>query len=112
MINREDMLELTRRMTDSRTNLVWIAGAYMDEEGFVDGTFNTSFLSLKGEERKRCLEIAKTVLFSETNVQLKSHRIPGMKLGSIWQLLYALCDCGLKNDALLLDLYEYTDIWN
>ncbi len=70
------------------------------------------FLSLKGEERKRCLEIAKTVLFSETNVQLKSHRIPGMKPGSIWQLLYALCDCGLKNDALLLDLYEYTDIWN
>ncbi len=106
MINREDMLELTRRMTDSRTNLVRIAGAYMDEEGFVDGTFNTSFLSLKGEERKRCLEIAKTVLFSETNVQLKSHRIPGMKPGSIWQLLYALRDCGLKNDALLLNLYE------
>ena len=106
MINREDMLELTRRLTDSRTNLVRIAGAYMDAEGFVDGTFNTSFLGLKGEERRRCLEIAKTVLFAKTNVELKSHEIPGMTKGSIWQLLYALRDCELKNDALLLNLYE------
>ena len=29
-----------------------------------------------------------------------------MRPGSIWQLLYALRDCELKNDALLLTLYE------
>jgi hypothetical protein len=105
-INREDMLELTRRLTSKRTNLVRVAGAYMDDEGDIDGTFNTSFLSLKGEERERCLAIAKEVLFSDTNRELKSYRIPGMKPGSIWQLLYAIRDCGLKNDALLLNLYE------
>jgi hypothetical protein len=106
MIDREDMLELTRRLTSTRTNLVRIAGAYMDDEGYIDGTFNTSFLSLKGAERERCLAIAKEVLFSETNRELQSHRIPQILPGSIWQMLYALRDCGLKNDALLLNLYE------
>ena len=32
-IDREDMLELTRRMTVSRNCFSRIAGAYMDEEG-------------------------------------------------------------------------------
>jgi hypothetical protein len=105
-INREDMLELTRRMNSSRTNFVRIAGAYMDEEGYVDGTFNTSFFGLRGEERQRCLSIAKAVLLSDTNRELKSYEIPGMKNGSVWQMLYALRDCELKNDALLLNLYE------
>jgi hypothetical protein len=107
VINREDMLELTRRLTSKRTNLVRLAGAYMDDEGYIDGTFNTSFLSLKGAERERCLSIAKAVLFSDTNRELKSYEVPGMKPDSIWQLLYAIRDCGLKNDALLLSLYEF-----
>lgn len=105
-INREDMLEITRRLTASRTNLARIAGAYIDEEGYVDNTFNTNFLKLKGEERNRCLEIAKTIPFSATNEDLKMYVMPGMKPGSIWQLLYALRDCELKNDALLMNLYE------
>ena len=37
MINRDDMLELTRRMTVKRNCFDRIAGAYMDEEGFIDG---------------------------------------------------------------------------
>ena len=41
MINRDDMLELTRRMTPARASVGRIAGAYFDEEGYVDGTFNT-----------------------------------------------------------------------
>ena len=106
MINREDMLEITRRLTATRSNLVRIAGAYIDEEGFVDGTFNTNFLNIRGAERTRCLDIAKTIPFSKTNEELKSYRIPGMKPGSIWQLLYAIRECELKNDALLLNLYE------
>lgn len=106
MIDREDMLELTRRMTASRSHLVRLAGAYMDEEGYVDGTFHTNFLNLKGQEKQMCLEIAKAVLFSKTNEELRDYRIPGMKPGSIWQLLYALRECELKNDALLLNLYE------
>jgi hypothetical protein len=106
MINREDMLELTRRMNSSRTNFVRIAGAYMDEDGYIDGTFNTSFLGLHGEERERCLSIAKAVLLSDTNRELKSQAVPGIQSGSVWQMLYALRDCGLKNDAFLLNFYE------
>ena len=55
---------------------------------------------LKGEEKKHALEIAKAIPFSRTNEELVSLRIPGMRPGSIWQLLYALRDCELKNDAL------------
>lgn len=42
-IDREDMLELTRRMTIARNCFNRVAGAYMDEEGFIDGSFNTHF---------------------------------------------------------------------
>lgn len=101
------MLELTRRMTPARNHFVRLAGAYMDEEGFVDGTFNIFFSKLKGAERDRCLNIAKTVPFSETNLELKAYDIPGFKPGSLWQLLYAMRDSELKNDALLLSFYEF-----
>ena len=36
MINREDMLELTRRMTPARTSFTRIAGCYVDADGDFD----------------------------------------------------------------------------
>ena len=108
-IDREDMLELTRRMTNTRNCFGRIAGAYMDEEGFVDGTFNTHFLKLSAADKAKNLKIAKAIPFSDTNTELKNFCFqPGdRKPGSIWQLLMALRECELKNDALLLSLYEY-----
>ena len=44
MINREDMLELTRRMTPARTSFTRIAGCYVDADGDFDGSFNINFL--------------------------------------------------------------------
>ena len=44
MIYREDMLELTRRMTPKRTSITRIAGCYADRDGDFDGSFNTNFL--------------------------------------------------------------------
>lgn len=107
-INREDMLELTRRMTLKRNCFDRIAGAYMDEEGFVDGTFNKHFLKLSAKDQQTNLDIAKTILFSETNVQLQEYAFgeADRKPGSIWQLLMALKECGLKNDAMLDVFYE------
>lgn len=108
-INREDMLELTRRMTIARNCFGRIAGAYMDEEGYVDGTFNTHFQKLSGADKTKNLRIAKAVVFSDTNREIINCRFgPGdRKPGSLWQLLMALRECELKNDALLLTLYEY-----
>lgn len=108
MINREDMLELTRRMTSARTHLVRMAGAYLDEEGFIDGTFNTHFLNLKGDDKKHALAIAKSIPFAETNVELKEYAVSKdfLKAEHVGRLLYAIRDCELKNDALLLNLYE------
>ena len=102
-INREDMLELTRRMTLKRNCFDRIAGAYLDEEGFVDGTFNKHFQKLSTKDQKSNLEIAKTVPLSETNVQLREYLFEEAQKGpgSIWQLLMALRECGLKNDAAL-----------
>lgn len=108
-INRDDMLELTRRMTVSRNCFSRIAGAYMDEEGFVDENFNIHFLKLSPRDKERNLAIAKAIPYSETNVNLKDYRFlkEDEKPGSIWQLLMALRDCELKNDALLYTFYEY-----
>ena len=108
MINREDMLELTRRMTSSRNCFTRIAGSYMDEEGYSDGTFNTNFLKLSGSEKEKNLAIAKTIPFSETNVQLKEYSFPGKNSTSanMWRLLKEMKSCELKNDALLETFYE------
>lgn len=107
-IDREDMLELTRRMTLKRNCFSRIAGAYLDEEGFVDGTFNKHFQNLSAKDQQLNLNLAKAIPFSETNVQLREYSFAeaGRKPGSIWQLLMALKECGLKNDAMLDILYE------
>ena len=54
-IDREDMLSLTRRMTLKRTSMTRVAGAYIDPEGFIEGTFNTRFLKLSIPERVKKL---------------------------------------------------------
>lgn len=107
-INREDMLELTRRMTLKRNCFTRIAGAYMDAEGFVDGTFNTGFSKLSAKEQEKNLAIAKAVPFSETNVNLREYGFSKEQEGkkSVWQLLMALKSCELENDALLEVFYE------
>ena len=67
-INRDDMLELTRRMTIARTSMTRIAGSYMDADGFIDGTFNTNFLKLKNSEKEKPTRISNAIKF------LKKHR--------------------------------------
>jgi len=108
MLHREDMLELTRRMTPSRTSIDRLAGGYFDEEGYLDGTFNTAFLNLPAGEKEKTLRIARTVPFSETNVQLTEWDFPGetRRSGDMMRLLDALMEAGLKNDALMETLYE------
>lgn len=108
MLNREDMLELTRRMTVSRTSFTRIAGGYMDTNGEIDGTFNTNFLKLKTKDREANLAIAKAIPFAETNVNLKEYTVceEAKQKGSIWQMLQAIRTCGLKNDALMEIFYE------
>lgn len=108
MIHREDMLELTRRMTPARSSVGRIAGAYFDEEGYVEGTFNTNFLRLSASERAKNLELAKAVPFSETNVQLKDYKIlqEARKTGGVWQLIDGIRESEMKNDGLLDLFYE------
>lgn len=108
-INRDDMLELTRRMTPGRHCFSRIAGAYLDEEGLVEGTFNRHFQRLSPADQKKNLEIAKAVPFAETNVDLKEYvfRPEEMKPGGIWQMLMAMKESELKNDALLDIFYDF-----
>lgn len=108
MINREDMLELTRRMTLARTSFTRVAGCYVDRDGDFDGSFNTNFLKLSASERTKQLKLAKEIPFSATNVNLKKYEFtPSMrKPGSMWQLLMAMNECGLKNDALMDTFYD------
>lgn len=108
MIRREDMLELTRRMTPQRSSITRVAGCYMDKDGEIDGTFNTNFLNLSLKEKETNLAMAKTIPFSRTNEELKEYRftVQEEKQGGIWQLLMAMRECGLKNDALNEVFYE------
>lgn len=107
-IDREDMLALTRRMTVKRSSITRIAGAYIDPDGFVDGTFNTRFLKLTGSDQAKNLEIAKTIPFAHTNRNLKRYRISDEKRGreSMWQLLTGARAAGLENDSLLDVFYD------
>lgn len=108
-ISREDMLELTRRMTVKRNCFTRLAGAYFDADGYVDGTFNINFLKLSEKEKNKNLAIAKTIPFADTNIKLKYSAFADteQKPGSIWQTLIALKECELKNDALLDIFYEF-----
>ena len=108
MINRDDMLELTRRMTPERTCFDRIAGAYVNDMGELEDSFNIHFGKLSGTEKARNLEIAKKIPFSKTNVQLKEYEFPITCKGkdSMYQLIQAIQKCGLKNDALMDIFYE------
>lgn len=103
MINREDMLALTRRMTVKRTSMTRIAGGYLDMDGYIDGTFNTGFLKLSPNEKEKNLQIAKVIPFADTNQNLKEYAFSSekMKGDSMWKLLMGMRVCGLKNDALM-----------
>ena len=79
MLKREDLLELTRRMTISRSNIIRIAGAYMDPEGYDDGTFNVSFFDLSAKDKEKNLELAKAIPFAETNEAIKEYAFPGKR---------------------------------
>jgi hypothetical protein len=108
MLKREDMMELTRRMNVSRASMDRIAGSYMDEEGYSEGTFNVNFLKLSGSDKAKNLKIARSVLFGETNVQLKDYRFPGSSTRSVQmqRLLLQLRQCSLKNDAMMFTFYD------
>ena len=69
----------------------------------MDGTFNTNFLKLSASERTRNLNMAKTVLISKTNEQLKEYRITKEmgKPGSVWQLLDGVKESEMKNDGYM-----------
>ena len=67
-------MELTRRMTPSRNCFSRIAGAYMDPEGYDNGTFNVHFGKLGNAETKRNLEIAKAIPFAKENEELVEYR--------------------------------------
>ncbi len=108
IIDREDMLELTRRMTVKRNSFTRIAGCYINKDGGNDGTFNIHFLDLKLKEKEDNLKLAKAVPFSATNINLKGYgfRKQNEVNGSTWQLLMGMKDCGLKNDALMEVFYD------
>lgn len=108
MIDREDMLELTRRMNLKRNCFGRIAGAYIAEEGWIDGTFNTYFRNLSPQEQTSKLAIAKTIPFAESNVHLREYTFSKEKErpDTMWGLLMGIRECELKNDALLETLYE------
>ena len=108
MLNRNDMLELTRRMTTKRANISRVAGCYFDEEGYDEGSFNINFLKLSMPDRDKNLKLAKTVPFGETNKNLIELDFPCESKESdvMMRLLDGMKEVNLKNDALMQTFYE------
>lgn len=73
-INRNDMLELTRRMTLSRNCFVRAAGAYIDDEGYIDNTFNVSFKNMSKHDQQVNLDLAKTIRFLYKGIIIKHNK--------------------------------------
>ena len=109
MLYRDDLLELTRRMTPSRNCFGRVAGGFRDKEGYDDGTFNTFFIGLKPKDRDTQLSIAKAIPFAKTNEEIKEYSFPGesKKSVEVYKLLTTLIANELKNDAMLEAFYEY-----
>ena len=106
-INREDMLELTRRMTLKRNCFGRVAGGYYDEDGNLEDSFNVHFRNLPIPDQRMLLEIAKSIPFAKTNEQLKEHRFTETeKSSSAWKTMMQLIRCELKNNAMLENIYE------
>lgn len=107
-INRNDMLELTRRMTLSRNCMTRLAGCYTDKNGELDDTFNVNFLKLKAADKSKNLAIAKAVPFGKTNEEVKEYCFPKDTFSgqTMWKLLNLIVACGLKNDVLMEIFYE------
>jgi hypothetical protein len=95
-------------MTPARTCFDRIAGAYINDMGEVEDSFNVHFGKLSGSEKSRNLALAKAIPFAKTNEQLKEYTFSEKAKGkdSIYTLLRAIQQCGLKNDALMELLYE------
>ena len=108
LINRNDMLELTRRMTLSRNCMTRLAGCYTDEEGELDDTFNVNFLNLKAADKNTNLALAKAVPFAKTNAEVKEYCFPEEAFSgqTMWKMLNLIVACGLKNDVLMETFYE------
>lgn len=76
--------------------------------GTLTGSFNVNFLKLSAAEKKKNIELAKVVPFAATNVNLKRYEFADAdrRPGTVWQLLMAIRECGLKNDALMDSFYD------
>lgn len=109
LMNRSDMLELTRRMTLTRNCMTRVAGCYTDEDGELDNTFNVNFLNLKAADKTKNLVLAKAVPFGKTNTEVKEYCFPGtsFKGQTMWKMLKLIAACGLKNDVLMETFYEH-----
>ena len=54
MLRREDMMELTRRMTPSRSSIDRIAGCYYDQDGYADGSFKRGKKHIRQDTDNAC----------------------------------------------------------
>ena len=77
MLQRKDLLELTRRFTIDRCHLDRVAGAYFDRENEIDGTFNVHMQDLSPHEKNVNLSHFKDVLFGPTNETVVEMPCPG-----------------------------------
>ena len=108
LINRDDILELTRRMNLERTNFIRIAGCYVSAEKEKIITFSESFGMLPEEELFKYYEIFRKALSGSIGKNMLDMEFPdeAEEEGGTQSSLLELCNSRLEDDDLLEEFYD------
>ena len=101
MIDREDMLALTRRMTVKRTSMTRIAGGYMDSDGCIDGTFKYCIFEIKsGGSREKTCRLQRKFRLQKRIKTLQEYKLQeNMQNDSLWKLFDG--NAGMRTEKMM-----------
>lgn len=107
-MTKKDIAELKRRLKKEDCTFTRLCGCYVDGQKNIVLQFHETFLNLRDEELHKYLEIAKKLLSGTVgNNLLELSFLAGEENpGGKQQYLLGLRESKLKNDDLLLRLYE------
>lgn len=107
-MNKKEVLELKRRFKKEAATFTRVCGCYVDGNHNKICQFGNTFLNLEEDEFYKYLEIANKALSGTLGNNLLELHFPMEEeaVGGRQQILMALRDCKLKDEALLDTFYD------
>ena len=107
-MNRQEIAEIKKLMTQRNCSITRICGCYVDGEKNKKAEFRQAFLALPEEEMFKYFEILRKSLSGTLGKNLLNLEFPlaSEEPGGTQEFLMRLRDSKLKNDALLEEFYD------